>query len=88
METARLDKMDTIAIFGVSGSVGGAVAQIARMIGARMIGVDRHAPGEDTPAAASIDAFVRLDPDVDVAGEVRSLTSGAVWTWSMTRWAG
>lgn len=76
VETARLEKTDTIAIFGVSGGVGGAVAQIARMIGARTIGVDRHAPGDDTPAAASIDAFVRLDPDVDAAGELRSLTSG------------
>ena len=57
VETARLKKTDTIAIFGVSGGVGGAVAQIARMIGARTIGVDRRAPGEDTPAAASLDAL-------------------------------
>jgi NADPH2:quinone reductase len=77
VKTARLDSTDTIAIFGVSGGVGGAVAQIAKMIGARTIGVDRHAPGEDTPAADSIDAFVRFDPDADVAGELRGLTRGA-----------
>ena len=76
VETARLDRMDTIAVFGVSGSVGGAVAQIAHLIGARVIGVDRHEPGEDAPAAASIDAFVRIDEDADVAAEVRGLTRG------------
>jgi NADPH:quinone reductase-like Zn-dependent oxidoreductase len=76
VETARLERTDTIAIFGVSGGVGGAVAQLARMIGARTIGVDRRAPGDHTPAAASIDAFVRLDQDTDVAGEVRALTGG------------
>jgi NADPH:quinone reductase-like Zn-dependent oxidoreductase len=46
------------------------------MIGAKTIGVDRHTPGEDTPAAASIDAFVRFDPDADVAGDLRRLTGG------------
>ena len=76
VETARLDRMDTIAVFGVSGSVGGAVAQIAHLIGARVIGVDRHEPGEDGPAAASIDAFVRIDEGADVAAEVRGLTRG------------
>jgi NADPH:quinone reductase len=76
VETARLDRMDTIAVFGVSGSVGGAVAQIAHLIGARVIGVDRHQPAEDGPAAASIDAFVRIDEDADVAAEVRGLTRG------------
>jgi NADPH2:quinone reductase len=76
VETARLDRMDTIAVFGVSGSVGGAVAQIAHLIGARVRGVDRHEPGEDAPAAASLDAFVRIGEDADVAGEVRGLTRG------------
>lgn len=76
VETARLDRMDTIAVFGVSGSVGGAVAQIAHLIGARVIGVDRHEPAEDGPAAASIDAFVRIDVGADVTAEVRGLTRG------------
>src|SRR5215470_275025 len=48
VETARLEKADMIAIFGVSGGVGGAVAQIAHRIGARTIGVDRRVPGDDT----------------------------------------
>jgi NADPH:quinone reductase-like Zn-dependent oxidoreductase len=46
----------------------------AKMIGAKTIGVDRRAPGEDTPVADGINAFVRFDPDADVAGELRGLT--------------
>jgi NADPH:quinone reductase len=76
VETARLDRTDTVAIFGVSGGVGAAVAQIAKVFGARIIGVDRHAPADSTPAAESIDAFVRFDPAADVAGELRGLTRG------------
>src|SRR5690242_9363006 len=76
VETAYLQRSDTIAIFGVSGGVGGAVAQVARMVGARAIGVDRREPGDDTPAAACIDAFIRIDADTDVAAGVRALTGG------------
>jgi NADPH:quinone reductase len=76
VETAQLESGDTIAIFGVSGGVGGAVAQIAKLLGARAIGVDRREPEDGTPAANSIDAFVRFDPDADVADELRGLTDG------------
>jgi NADPH:quinone reductase len=44
VETACLDRGETIAVFGVSGGVGGAVAQIARVRGARVIGIDRVRP--------------------------------------------
>ena len=88
VETARLDRMDTIAIFGVSGGVGGAVAQIAHLIGARVIGVDRHEPGEDGPAAASIDAFVRIDGAPMLRPRCAASPEGAVSMWSTTRWAG
>ncbi|TKA00271.1 MDR/zinc-dependent alcohol dehydrogenase-like family protein [Actinacidiphila oryziradicis] len=44
VETAQLDKGETIAVFGVCGGVGSAVAQIARVWGARVIGIDRVAP--------------------------------------------
>jgi len=77
VETARLVAGETIAIFGVSGGVGGAVAQIADAQGARVIGVDRRAPGPQTPAAAVIDHFVTLDPAVDVGAEIKRLTGGA-----------
>jgi NADPH:quinone reductase len=77
VETARLAAGDTIAIFGVSGGVGGAVAQIAHALGARVIGVDRHRPGPETPAAAVVDDFVVFDPTADVGSEIKQLSGGA-----------
>ena len=63
VETAQLKAGETIAIFGVSGGVGGAVAQIAHALGATVIGVDRRKPDPETPAATVIDDFVVFDPD-------------------------
>jgi NADPH:quinone reductase len=77
VETAQLVAGETIAIFGVSGGVGGAVAQIAHVLGAKVIGVDRRRPGSGTPAAAVVDEFVVFDPAADVGGEIKRLTGGA-----------
>jgi NADPH2:quinone reductase len=77
VETAQLAADETIAIFGVSGGVGGAVAQIAHAVGAKVIGVDRRPPGQDTPAAAVIDHFVAFDPAADVGAQIKRLTGGA-----------
>ncbi|TKK84138.1 zinc-binding alcohol dehydrogenase family protein [Herbidospora galbida] len=71
VETALLEKGETIAIFGVNGGVGSAVAQIARVRGARVIGIDRKPPVDE----AALDDFVLLHGDV--APEVRRLTRGA-----------
>ena len=76
VETAQLAAGETIAIFGVSGGVGGAVAQIARALGAKAIGVDRRPPGLDTPAAALIDHFITFDPAADIGAEIKKLTGG------------
>jgi NADPH:quinone reductase len=76
VETAQLTVDETIAIFGVSGGVGGAVAQIANALGARVIGVDRRKPDPDTPAAAVIDHFITSDPTADVGAEIKKLTGG------------
>ncbi|GLW07977.1 oxidoreductase [Microtetraspora sp. NBRC 13810] len=77
IETAELAEGEAIAVFGVSGGVGGAVAQIARAVGAtRILGVDRRAPADDTPAADIIDEFVPLDDHTDVAAEIRRVTGG------------
>jgi NADPH2:quinone reductase len=79
VEAAQLEHGETIAIFGVSGGVGGAVAQIARALGAMVIGVDRRPPGADTPAAAVIEHFVGFDPSADAAdigAEIKRLTGG------------
>jgi NADPH:quinone reductase len=77
VETARLAAGETIAIFGVSGGVGGAVAQIARAVGAKVIGVDRRKPDPETPAAKVLDDFVVFDPDADVAAEIKRANKGA-----------
>src|SRR5246127_4161016 len=58
IETAQLAAGETIAVFGVSGGVGGAVAQIGHVLGAKVIGVGRRRPGPETAAAAVIDDFV------------------------------
>ncbi|MEE3062745.1 MAG: zinc-binding alcohol dehydrogenase family protein [Actinomycetota bacterium] len=74
VETAQLANGETIAIFGVSGGVGGAVAQIAHALGARVIGASRRKPDPETPAATVIDEFVFLDNDA--ATEIKRLTDG------------
>jgi NADPH2:quinone reductase len=76
VETAQLTADETIAIFGVSGGVGGAVAQIANALGAKVIGVDRRKPDPDTPAAAVIDHFITFDPTADVGADIKKLAGG------------
>src|SRR6204780_810595 len=71
VETAQLAAGETIAIFGVSGGVGGAVAQIANALGAKVIGLDRHAPGPEKPGAAVIEPFITFDPTADVGAEIK-----------------
>jgi NADPH2:quinone reductase len=76
VEAAQLAAGETIAVFGVSGGVGGAVAQIARALGATVIGVDRHRPRADTPAAAVIEHFIAFDPAADIGAQIKGLTGG------------
>jgi NADPH:quinone reductase len=76
VEIAHLAAGEAVAIFGVSGGVGGAVAQIAHAFGANVIGVGRHRPGPETPAASVIDHFLTFDPAVDVAAAIKRLTGG------------
>jgi NADPH:quinone reductase len=75
---AGLQKGEVVAIVGVSGGVGGAVAQLARALGAgRILGIDRRPPPEDSPAASSIDAYVIADGDVAAAVKVQTGGHGA-----------
>lgn len=76
VESAQLLDGETIAVFGVTGGVGGAVAQIAHALGARVIGVSRRVPSPDSPAAAVIDEFVAFDPAADVGADIKRLTGG------------
>jgi len=76
VDYAQLAAGETIAVIGVSGGVGGAVTQIAKARGARVIGVAREQPAEGSPAAQLMDEFVLLD---DSAIErVKALTDGGV----------
>ncbi|QGZ53942.1 quinone oxidoreductase family protein [Paraburkholderia acidiphila] len=75
VDYAHLAEGETIAVIGVSGGVGGAVTQIAKARGARVIGVGREAPPAGSPAARLIDAFVPMDEHT--AERVRELTGGA-----------
>jgi NADPH:quinone reductase-like Zn-dependent oxidoreductase len=76
VETAHLSAGETVAVFGVSGGVGGAVAQTAHALGANVIGIDRRAPGVGTPAATVIGDFIAFDPAADVSGAIKDLTDG------------
>jgi NADPH:quinone reductase-like Zn-dependent oxidoreductase len=52
------------------------LAQIAHALGANVIGVDRHQPGPQTPAAAVIDDFITFDPGADVGAAIKRSTGG------------
>ncbi|RAS28887.1 quinone oxidoreductase family protein [Paraburkholderia bryophila] len=75
VEYAHLQAGETIAVIGAGGGVGGAVVQIAKARGARVIGVDRHPLDPGTPAGRLIDAYVPFDDQA--AERVRALTGGA-----------
>jgi NADPH:quinone reductase-like Zn-dependent oxidoreductase len=75
VDHAQLRAGETIAVIGAGGGVGGAVVQIAKARGARVIAVDRHPLDANTPAGRLIDAYVPLDEHV--AERLRELTGGA-----------
>jgi NADPH:quinone reductase-like Zn-dependent oxidoreductase len=77
VEFARLSEGETVAVFGISGGVGGAVAQIARSLGARVLGLDRVRPVDGSPAAEIIEDFVQFDGDTEAAtAALRERTGG------------
>jgi NADPH:quinone reductase-like Zn-dependent oxidoreductase len=75
VQRAALCQGETLVIIGAGGGVGGAAAQIAKRIGARVIGVDRIPPH---PAAAILDCADRLIIGAsDVTGAVRAALGGS-----------
>jgi NADPH:quinone reductase-like Zn-dependent oxidoreductase len=74
VEYAHLQAGEIIAVIGAGGGVGGAVVQIAKAHGARVIAVDRHPLDADTPAGRLIDDYVPLDENV--TDRLRALTGG------------
>ncbi|GFZ99973.1 quinone oxidoreductase family protein [Dyella caseinilytica] len=61
IDYAQLREGETIAVIGAGGGVGGAVTQIAKSLGCRVIGIDRQPIDADSPAGKLIDAFVPFD---------------------------
>ena len=74
VDYAKLAEGETIAVIGAGGGVGGAVTQIAKARGCRVIGVDRKAPAVGSPASLLIDDYVPFDEHT--TQRVRELTGG------------
>jgi len=75
LDAGALRSGETLAIIGAGGGVGGAVAQIARRVGAgKIIGVDRSAPHPDSVIARAADAFIAGASDI--AAAVRDALGG------------
>jgi NADPH:quinone reductase-like Zn-dependent oxidoreductase len=61
VDYAQLRAGETIAVIGAGGGVGGAVTQIAKSLGCRIIGIDRQPVDASSPAGKRIHAFVPFD---------------------------
>ncbi len=73
-DAAGLKAAETVLLIGAGGGVGGAAAQIARRIGARVIGADRRAPRPDAPIRAVAETLI-IGAE-DLPAEARAATGG------------
>jgi NADPH2:quinone reductase len=74
LEAVNLKACETVLLIGAGGGVGGAAAQIARRLGARVIGADRRAPHRDAPINSI--AEKQILGAKDLPAEVRAATGG------------
>lgn len=75
---AQLRAGETIAVIGAGGGVGGAVTQIAKSLGCRVIGIDRKPVDPHSPAGQRIDSFVAFDEHtVERMRDLDGLAEGA-----------
>jgi NADPH:quinone reductase-like Zn-dependent oxidoreductase len=74
LEAAQLKAGETLLLIGAAGGVGGAAAQIANRLGARVIGADRQAPRPDAPIHAIAEHLIIGAKDLP--GEVRAAAGG------------
>jgi NADPH:quinone reductase len=74
LEAAGLKVGETVLLIGAGGGVGGAAAQIARRLGARVIGADRHEPHPDAPIHGIAEKLIIGAEDLPT--EVRAATGG------------
>jgi NADPH:quinone reductase len=74
IEAAGLKAGETVLLIGAGGGVGGAAAQVARHLGARVIGADRRVPHPDAPIHAIAEKLI-IGAE-DLPAEVRAATDG------------
>jgi NADPH:quinone reductase len=74
LEAAGLHAGETVLLIGAGGGVGGAAAQIARRLGARVIGADLRAPHPDAPIHGIAEKLILGAKDLPA--EVRAATGG------------
>jgi NADPH:quinone reductase len=74
LEAAALRAGEMVLLIGAGGGVGGAAAQIAQRLGARVIGADRHAPHPDAPIHGIAEKLI-IGAE-DLPAEVRAATGG------------
>ena len=74
IEAAGLKAEETVLLIGAGGGVGSAASQIARRLGARVIGADRRAPSPDVPIQAIAEKLIIGAQDLPA--EVRAATGG------------
>jgi len=72
IEAASLKPGETVLLIGAGGGVGSAAAQIARRLGARVIGADRRAPAPSAPIHAIAEKLIVGAEDLPA--EVRAAT--------------
>jgi NADPH2:quinone reductase len=75
LEYAKLSEGETLAVFGANGGVGGAAIQIAKYLGARVIGIHRGEPGGPTPSAQLSDVLID-SRDPEMGSQLRVHTAG------------
>lgn len=74
IEAAGLKAGETMVLIGAGGGVGGAAAQIAKRLGARVIGVDKQTPHPDAQIHAIAEKLI-IGPK-DLLAEIRAVTDG------------
>ncbi|KJC56687.1 alcohol dehydrogenase [Bradyrhizobium sp. LTSPM299] len=74
LQAAGLTAGETVLLIGAGGGVGGAAAQIARRLGARVIGAERQAPHPDAPILGIAEKLIVGAEDLPT--EVRAATDG------------
>lgn len=75
IEYAALAKTETVAVIGSTGGVGGAVVQLAKRIGARVIAIDLSRPSANGQAARVADVLLDSE-DPNLASTLRSANGG------------